>query len=430
MYFVGSVKFLKYSLIFWRDSLALISLALIIFLSLMTYIICLMLFFTICILSSSLSIKNSMTANLTTLAPIDIELYKTVNMTEEHATQYGYSAEVINDSKISINDTLNKLNFDIKENFKDITDVFIYASNDLTVKDTLGNSLAYVKENYPYLDLNSAETIMTISDYNKVAKLYGNETFTLKDNEYILVADFDGWIDIRNKALENNSTITILGNTYYPKYKEIKNGFLNISSNHINAGIFVVPDKAVNDSLKEQEHLLANYKANDEEGKKEIENKIDLIGKENYAKNTNLSASTKLSIYEGSVGLGALVTFIGLYLGIIFLISSAAILALKELSESTDNKERYNMLKKLGAREKMINKALFRQIGVFFLFPLILAIIHSIFGIIFCNYLLETFGDEKLLKSIIMTALFLIIIYGSYFIITYLCSKNIIKDER
>ncbi len=393
-------------------------------------IICLMLFFTICILSSSLSIKNSMTANLTTLAPIDIELYKTVNMTEEHATQYGYSAEVINDSKISINDTLNKLNFDIKENFKDITDVFIYASNNLTVKDTLGNSLAYVKENYPYLDLNSAETIMTISDYNKVAKLYGNETFTLKDNEYILVADFDGWIDIRNKALENNSTITILGNTYYPKYKEIKNGFLNISSNHINAGIFVVPDKAVNDSLKEQEHLLANYKANDEEGKKEIENKIDLIGKENYAKNTNLSASTKLSIYEGSVGLGALVTFIGLYLGIIFLISSAAILALKELSESTDNKERFNMLKKLGASEKMINKALFRQIGVFFLFPLILAIIHSIFGIIFCNYLLETFGDEKLLKSIIMTALFLIIIYGSYFIITYLCSKNIIKDER
>ncbi len=47
-----------------------------------------------------------------------------------------------------------------------------------------------------------------------------------------------------------------------------------------------------------------------------------------------------------------MVTFIGLYLGIIFLISSAAILALKELSESTDNRERYVMLRKLGADEK------------------------------------------------------------------------------
>ena len=47
-----------------------------------------------------------------------------------------------------------------------------------------------------------------------------------------------------------------------------------------------------------------------------------------------------------------MVTFVGLYLGIIFLISSAAILALKELSESTDNKERFNMLRKIGTDRK------------------------------------------------------------------------------
>ena len=109
--------------------------------------------------------------------------------------------------------------------------------------------------------------------------------------------------------------------------------------------------------------------------------------------------------------------------------SSAAILALKELSESSDNKERYQMLRKIGTDEKMINQALFRQIAIFFMFPLILAIIHSIFGIMFCNYILETFGNEGLLPSIIMTAIFVIIIYGGYFIITYLCSKNIIKEK-
>ena len=86
------------------------------------------------------------------------------------------------------------------------------------------------------------------------------------------------------------------------------------------------------------------------------------------------------------------------------------------------------MLRKLGVDDAMLNKALFKQIAIFFLFPLVLAIIHSIFGIIFCDYILATFGDEKLLASIIMTAIFIVIIYGGYFLITYVCSKNIIRE--
>ena len=199
-----------------------------------------------------------------------------------------------------------------------------------------------------------------------------------------------------------------------------------VISNHINAGMFIVPDDAVDESMLGQNVLIANYKAKDEKGKERIEEKlINSVDEES----TVINASTKISIYEASVGLGALVTFIGLYLGIIFLISSAAILALKELTESTDNIERYNVLRALGADEKLINKALFRQIFIFFIFPLALAIIHSIFGIMFSNYLLSTLGNDELLSSIIMTAIFIVFIYGGYFIITYICSKNIIKGK-
>ena len=124
-----------------------------------------------------------------------------------------------------------------------------------------------------------------------------------------------------------------------------------------------------------------------------------------------------------------MVTFIGLYLGVIFLISSAAILGLKELSESSDNKERFISLRRIGTDERMINKALFRQIAIFFMLPLILALIHSIFGIMFAVKILEVFGNEQLLPSIIATAIFIVIIYGGYFLITYSCSKSIIKER-
>ena len=87
------------------------------------------------------------------------------------------------------------------------------------------------------------------------------------------------------------------------------------------------------------------------------------------------------------------------------------------------------MLRKLGVDERMLNKALFRQIEVFFMFPLVLAIIHSIFGIKFCNFLLTSIGTYNLLSSIIMTAVFIVAIYGGYFVVTYLCSKNVIKEK-
>ena len=89
------------------------------------------------------------------------------------------------------------------------------------------------------------------------------------------------------------------------------------------------------------------------------------------------------------------------------------------------------MLKKIGVSNKMMNKSLFRQIAVYFSFPLILAIIHSIFGIQVCRIMISstTVSFDSLINSILITAFILILIYGGYFLVTYWCSKNIIKDE-
>lgn len=385
-------------------------------------IICLMLFITICVLSSSLSIKNSMTENLKTLAPMDIELFKTINISEDNLE---FSTEQKIDSRFSVRETLANLDFDVNTYFTDILEFNVYATNDLTISDTLGAYLEIAKESYPFLMYDTAESMLKLSDYNKIAEAFNLDKITLNSNEYAIIADFDQWIMIRNEALKENTPITINNKTYYPKYNECINGFIEMTSNHINIGIIVLPDEALTDDLIEENYLIANYKSDD---KDTTEQMIMDLNNHPYAKNTTLEGSTKISIYEASVGLGALVTFIGLYLGIIFLISSAAILALKELSESSDNAYKFNMLRKLGVDDAMLNKALFKQIAIFFLFPLVLAIIHSIFGIIFCDYILATFGDEKLLASIIMTAIFIVIIYGGYFLITYVCSKNIIRE--
>lgn len=47
----------------------------------------------------------------------------------------------------------------------------------------------------------------------------------------------------------------------------------------------------------------------------------------------------------------------------------------------------------------------------------------------FCTYILSSLGIKSILDGSIITFIFLIIIYSIYFIVTYLCSKNIIKEK-
>lgn len=397
-------------------------------------IICLMLFITICVLSSSLSIKNSMTANLKELAPADIELTKKRNIPKELQEEFGYTDGQIESSYKTISETLKELKIDENKYLKDQTTTHVYTDPNVTYITTQGDNIDSMKRRYPYLDYTSPEIIVKLSEYNKIAKMFGNDTFTLEDNQYMIIGDYESMTALRDEALKLNTPITIFGKTLTPKYKKVKNGFIEMSSNHITDGVIIVPDNVINVSdnspQMEYEYMVANYKANDQKGKEKIEEIFTNPELDNLYPDVTLEGTSKIAIYDASVGLGAMITFIGLYLGIIFLISSAAILALKELSESVDNKIRFNMLRRIGASEKQINKALFRQIAIFFMFPLVLAIIHSIFGIKFCIFLLETFGKEQMLASVFMTMLFLIFIYGGYFLITYYCSKNIIKEKR
>ena len=397
-----------------------------------TTIICLMLFITICLLSACLTMKNSMNANIRELAPADFEFTINMNMDKYYDSfrNYGYNDNQIKNSHYTALEMFDVFNYDITKDIKEYIEINTYATPDLTMNQTLGSKLVEIRTSFPFLQYDTKESIMKISDYNKVARFYGNEEYSLKDDEYMIVADFKSMVEIRNIALKNGEQINLFGHTLKPKYDSCRDGFLEMSSNHINTGIILVSDNVIDENYLIKNHLIGNYIATDKEEIIKIEDNINKLAKNPKANDYLLpSGSTKLSIKEATTGLSAMVTFIGLYLGVIFLISSAAILGLKELSESSDNKQRFRMLRKIGTDEKMINKALFRQIAVFFMLPLILALIHSVFGIMFAMKILEVFGNEQLLPSIIMTAIFIVVIYGGYFLITYYCSKNIIKER-
>ena len=395
-----------------------------------TTVICIMLFITISVLSAALSMKDSLSKDLDSMCPVDVQLakYSYDAMSEAYATSQDMNEkdrEMLEDSKLSIIETLNNSGFDAQKYFKDVVEYNIYNTG-LTVKDTIGDINT---DDYQFM-ADTIMPVMTIGDYNSVARLYGNSTYELNDDEYIIVADYKNMVMIRNQALKKGITLSVNGKEYKPRYNECKDGFVQIGVQNMNDGILVVPDNAVKPQQVRNMGLSADYRADTKEERYSIETQLDNLMKNISFKKSFISWNSRIELAKSSVGLGALVTFIALYLGIIFLISSAAILALRELSDSADNKERYGMLRKLGVDERMIDMALFKQIGIFFAFPLILALIHSVFGIKFINIILATMGMSSMAASIGLTLAFVAVIYGGYFLITYLCSRSIIRPVR
>lgn len=395
-----------------------------------TTVICIMLFITISVLSAALSMKDSLSKDLDSMCPVDVQLakYSYDAMSDAYATSQNMNEkdrEMLEDSKLSIIETLNNSGFDAQKYFKDVVEYNIYNTG-LTVKDTLGDINT---DDYQFM-ADAIMPVMTIGDYNSVARLYGNSTYELNDDEYIIVADYKNMVMIRNQALKKGIILSVNGKEYKPRYNECKDGFVKIGVQNMNDGILVVPDNAVKPQQVRNMGLSADYRADTKEERYSIETQLDNLMKNISFKKSFISWNSRIDLAESSVGLGALVTFIALYLGIIFLISSAAILALRELSDSADNKERYGMLRKLGVDERMIDMALFKQIGIFFAFPLILALIHSVFGIKFINIILATMGMSSMAASIGLTLAFVAVIYGGYFLITYLCSRSIIRPVR
>lgn len=387
-------------------------------------VICLMLFFTICIFSSALSLKGSLSKSMRELAPIDVQFQKVRDVSEDSDT----SNVIIGDNNVSLRDTLKRL--DIYGYLTDVTETNVYRMDSVTMGDTFGDRLDSVMSEYPFLAINTRENLVSESDFNRLAKLLGEDSVHLEDGEYVIIANYQMMANVRNSVLKYRPAISINGKSYVPKGDRVLNGFMELDSSYTNVGFIVLPDEAVAGLEPYKTMLSANYKARNDVDREKIEEVIGDAMEEYFNVDTLITYNSKLDIYEASVGMGALVTFIGLYLGIIFLISSAAILALKELSESADNRERFGMLRKIGADENMINRALFRQIFIFFMVPLGLAIVHSIFGISFANYILKSIGTKSTLSSIVLTAVFLVVIYGGYFMVTYFASKNIIKEDR
>lgn len=106
-------------------------------------------------------------------------------------------------------------------------------------------------------------------------------------------------------------------------------------------------------------------------------------------------------MYETFYGLDALVASSLYRVGLLLI--CAALLALKQLTETTDNVYRYGLPQKLGAGRRQINHTLFVQTAVFFAIPLAVAGVYSFFLIGKAMAVVEEFMNIHIATNIGLT---------------------------
>lgn len=115
----------------------------------------------------------------------------------------------------------------------------------------------------------------------------------------------------------------------------------------------------------------------------------------------------------------AIISFLAFYIALIFIMATATMLAIQQLSDSEKYKYRYELLKKLGMSEKKINKTIFKQLLYYFAIPMILPIIISIPTILIISQIFTiAVTIEEIFKNIAIVVGMLILVYGIYFIAT------------
>lgn len=316
----------------------------------------------------------------------------------------------------------------------------IYESLPLSIKgiDAIGHEYSIYRGDLHYKDFPVDYSSLSFdigkrtldfvmySDYQKFLEMQGKEKIDLPGNGYFIIATGDVYQHIAQQLLDKNVTITLGGNTLQPK-GEVQ----NIKLSNSDSGITFVVNDGFSKILNKSSDLVLNMVCITEEGSKELqETLIEYRNSEDYQNRDFWYYSSREEIYTSSLALKAIISFLAIYLGIVFMVACAAILAIQQLAQASDNKERYALLRKLGAEKKMMERALFIQILCYFLLPFMLGIVHSIVGLIAVNDVMMAFERVNVMNSVLIPALFIIFIYGIYFGLTYIGCKHILRRDQ
>ena len=274
--------------------------------------------------------------------------------------------------------------------------------------------------------LDSGVSVLAVSDFNRALAMQGKEPVALTENQYLLNCNYKGTFQYVEKALESHADLVLAGIPLQRASDTVlEETYFMTSVGNNDRGTLIVPDAVARSLTKDVNVLLVQYRTDADSDavlQKMIPIGLDDTHGYRYAE--------KNMMYDMFYGLNALISFLCCYIGLIFLLICAALLALKQLTETTDNIYRYGLLQKLGAKKEQINRTLLSQTAIFFMAPLAVAGIFSAVLMGKAMEIVEEFMNIHISANLRVTVVLFLVVYGSYFLATYLSCKRMVVEHQ
>ena len=273
---------------------------------------------------------------------------------------------------------------------------------------------------------DSGVSVLAVSDFNRALAMQGKEPVALTENQYLLNCNYKGTFQYVEKALESHADLVLAGIPLQRASDTVlEETYFMTSVGNNDRGTLIVPDAVAHSLTKDVNVLLVQYRPDADSDavlQKMIPIGLDDTHGYRYAE--------KNMMYDMFYGLNALISFLCCYIGLIFLLICAALLALKQLTETTDNIYRYGLLQKLGAKKEQINRTLLSQTVIFFAAPLAVAGIFSAVLMGKAMEIVEEFMNIHISTNLGFTVVLFLVVYGSYFLATYLSCKRMVIEHQ
>ncbi len=357
--------------------------------------------------SQSESEHPARTGELVDLVSQEIPSWNTVVKKTAQCTTYGLAAADKN--PYSISNLISDLGFSEEEAAKDVP-----------------------------MELYSTPVLfVTSSEYNKFRDLAGMEPIDFGPNE-VMMAAYPGLENQLDGLVASGKTVTIAGKFHDVKLQP-KRPTREFASLTNSLCTLVVPDAWARDMKAKQTCLYAQFFSNTKEINEKFSQELTaakrhtqgILGQQSVYKWHLLDVNLRYERLEAALAIRVMGTFVAVYTGIILLITSAAILSIQQLSELSYMQESCTKLQQLGATRTRCSRAIFSQLGIWFMLPCALAITHAACVMKVVDQIFGLMGaDTEAKRWLFVTAAIVLVTYACYFFVTFAITRAAALSTR
>lgn len=286
--------------------------------------------------------------------------------------------------------------------------------------------------------------VMSASDFNAQRALFGLAPVSLGSDEYLIACTMDSASDFYNKVLAAGYSFSGAGRAFHPAQTAVIDDasaqLENSSSTTTDTGMLILPDDATAGLPVYDVLVKVRYAGDTEAGDAALaplasEGSTATVGSDAFlsaveAQNPDAIAFmvTRTSALAAGVSITALIVYLALYIGFVLVVACAAIMAVQQLSATTDSAGRYRTLHELGCPDRTIFRSVRTQSGLMFAAPLAVALAHSLCALAAVLKLVETFGYADLGQTAAFAVAIFIVAYGGYFVATYRAEHGMVRQ--